>query len=436
MDGPNTGSRWLKYFKTLLVGSIGEDSNMRKNRSSAIRIAYLVSHPIQYQAPLLRQIAKVSDFDLTVLFRSDFSAKNFKDPGFGAQIEWDIDLLKGYHFNVLPAFGATDRLTFWRPFNYGLWRSLRKGNFQALWIHGYASAYNLYAIIIAKLLGVKILIRDEATHLSKSRGQLKIIIKKSFFNCLNILVDGFLAIGIKNKQYYLDNGIPEKKIFDMPYTVDNDLFQKESERCQEKRDGLRASLGLAPGRPVILFASKLIRRKRAMDLLEAFKTIRNAIQPWPYLLFIGDGEMRNDLENRIKQLYLENDVFILGFKNQGELPCYYDLCMVFVLPSVHEPWGLVINEAMNGGCAVIASDQVGSAYDLISHGKNGFIFKAGDIQELASALKEALFDPGRCQEMGKTSLDLISEWGFDRNITGLRSAVKAVTERKLAKCDT
>lgn len=409
---------------------------MEKSSSCPIRVAYLVSHPIQYQTPLLRQIAKVPEFDLTVFFRSDFSARNFKDPGFGAQIKWDTNLLEGYHFNLLPAFGATDRLTFWRPFNYGLWRRLKKGNFQVLWVHGYVPAYNVYAIIIAKLLGVKVLIRDEATHLSKSRGRLKIIIKKCFFNFLDMLVDGFLAIGTMNKQYYLDNGIPEKKIFDMPYTVDNDFFQKESERCQKKQDGLRASLGLTSGRPVILFASKLTRRKRAMDLLEAFKVIRNAIQPRPYLLFIGDGEMRNDLENRIKQFYLENDAFVLGFKNQGELPCYYDLCMVFVLPSIHEPWGLVMNEAMNAGCAVIASDQVGSAYDLISHGKNGFIFKAGNIQELAATLKEALSDPGRCQKMGKISLDLISEWGFDRNITGLRNAVKAVIERKVAACNT
>lgn len=408
---------------------------MEKSSSCPIRIGYLVSHPIQYQAPLLREIAKVREFDLTVLFRSDFSTRNFKDAGFGAQIEWDTDLLEGYHSNVLPTFGAADRLTFWRPFNYGLWRRLRKSNFQVLWIHGYAPVFNLYAMLVAKLLGIKVLVRDEATLVSKSRGKLRNIIKKVFFSCLDMLVDGFLAIGTMNKQYYLANGIPEKKIFDMPYAVDNDFFRKKSKSCQEKRDELRASLGLAAGRPIILFASKFTGRKRALDLLEAFKTILNTMQPKPYLLFIGDGEMRHDLENRIKQLCLENDVLVLGFKNQGELPCYYDLCDVFVLPSLHEPWGLVINEAMNAGRAVIASDQVGSAYDLISQEKNGFIFKAGDIQELASALTKVLFDAAHCQKMGKASLDLISEWGFDRDIAGFKSAVAAVVEVEDAACN-
>ncbi|MBN1548317.1 MAG: glycosyltransferase family 4 protein [Syntrophaceae bacterium] len=403
---------------------------MKKTNLPPVRIAYLLSHPIQYQAPLLREIAKVPEFDLTVFFRSDFSTKNFKDPGFGTQIGWDTDLLTGYHFEFLPAFGTTDRLTFWQPFNYGLWERLRKGRIQILWVHGYATAFNLYVIIVTKLLGIKVLVRDEATLVSKHRSKLKDAIKKIFFSCLDMLVDGFLAIGTMNKQYYLANGISEKKIFDMPYAVDNVFFQKEAEHCRNKRDELRASLGLAMGRLVILFASKLIRRKRALDLLEAFNTVLNTIQPRPYLLFIGDGEMRHELENRIKQLSLEADVFMLGFKNQSELPCYYDLCDVFVLPSFHEPWGLVINEAMNAGRAVIASDQVGSAYDLIIRVKNGFMFQAGNIQDLASALTEVLSAPEQYERMGKASLELISEWSFDQDIGGLKSAVKAILTGK------
>ena len=240
--------------------------------------------------------------------------------------------------------------------------------------------------------------------MSKSRSKLKNTIKKFFFSCLDMLVDGFLSIGTMNKQYYLANGNSENKIFDMPYTVDNEFFRQKSQWCQKKRDELRAVLSLDVGRPIILYASKLTGRKRAVDLLEAFKNVQRTIKPKPYLFFIGDGEMRKDLENRTKQLCLENDVFFLGFKNQSELPCYYYLCSVFVLPSFHEPWGIVINEAMNAGRAVIASDQVGSAYDLISNGKNGFIYKAGDIQELSSALTKVLFDATHCEKMGKPAL--------------------------------
>jgi len=399
---------------------------MKKIEQPPIRIAYLVSHPIQYQAPLLREIAKVPEFDLTVFFRTDFSTRNFQDPDFGAEIQWDTDLLNGYHFEVLPAIGKTNRLTFWQPFNYGLLRRLKKGNFKVLWVHSYAPPFNLYAIIAAKLLSIKVLVRDEATPVSKHRGKLKIIIKKRFFNCLDILIDGYLAIGTMNKQYYLYNGVPEEKIFDMPYAVDNQYFKKQAEQCLNNREELRESLGLKKERPVILYASKLTQRKRALDLLEAFQYVLNIVHPKPYLLFIGDGEMRSLVEKRVQQLSLSNDVFLLGFKNQSELPCFYDLCDVFVLPSLHEPWGLVINEAMNAGRSIIASDQVGSAHDLINQGRNGFVFQAGNIQGLVQTLVETLKDPIHCRDMGLASLKIISNWGFEEDIKGLKKAISAV----------
>jgi hypothetical protein len=110
-----------------------------------------------------------------------------------------------------------DRLSFWRPLNYGLWKRLRKGKFKVMWVHGYAPPFNLYAIIAAKVLGIKVLIRDEVTLVSKDRGKLRKAIKKIFFKWLNSLADGFLAIGAMNKKYYLANGIPQRKIFEMPY---------------------------------------------------------------------------------------------------------------------------------------------------------------------------------------------------------------------------
>jgi len=402
---------------------------MKKTNPPLIRIAYLVSHPIQYQAPLLRRIAKVPEFDLTVFFRSDFSVKNFADPDFGTQIKWDTNLLGGYNFEILLALGSADRLSFWGPINYGLWKRFREGGFHVLWVHGYAPPFNLYAIIAAKLLGMKILIRDEATLVSKERGKLRKTIKRIFFKCLNMLTDGFLAIGTMNKKYYLTNGIPQTKIFDMPYTVDNDFFREQSEQCRKDRDRLRNSIGLRNGRPVILYASKLTKRKSAMDLLEAFNSVVNELPERPYLLFVGDGEMRSHLENRVQQLFLGDDVFFTGFRNQRELPCFYDLCDVFVLPSFHEPWGLVVNEAMNAGRAVIASDQVGSARDLIQHGKNGFVFEAGDIQALSRSLIETLNDPVRCRDMGFASLKIISNWGLKEDIEGLKKAVNAVLSR-------
>lgn len=161
----------------------------------------------------------------------------------------------------------------------------------------------------------------------------------------------------------------------MPYAVDNQMFQARSRAAAEKREQFRRELGLEPDRRVVLFTAKLTPVKAPEDLLEAYK------QAWswergaaphpsgghllpsaekegkagsakPYLLFVGDGPLRGELEAQAGAMK-GADVRFLGFKNQGELPAFYDLCDVFVLPSIHEPWGLVVNEVMNAAKPVI-----------------------------------------------------------------------------------
>ncbi len=393
-----------------------------------IRLAYLVTHPIQYQAPLLRRLAREQGLDLTVFFCSDFTTGKFLDPSFGRVIDWDVPLLKGYRHEFLRALGGRERVSFWRPFNYGLGRSLKEGRFEVLWIHGYNRWFHWVAIRTAKRLGLKVLIRDEATLVSARRSIGKRLLKTGFFKGLNRLVDGFLAIGSLNREYYRHYGIPEEKIFWMPYAVDNGFFQTEARKAGTRREEWRRELGLAPGRPVILFLSKLEPRKRPADLLAAYIHLsREAVMAEPpYLLFVGEGEQRQPLEELAREMRLEG-VRFLGFKNQTELPAYYDLCDVFVLPSVAEPWGLVVNEAMNAGKAVIVSDQVGCGPDLVRNGENGYTFPCGDIPALAAALQEVLAAPVRCRLLGQKSREIISQWGFEEDLRGLKKALAQFT---------
>ena len=102
-----------------------------------MRLAYLTTHPIQYQAPLLRRVAAEPHLEFKVFFASDISKGRFIDPGFKRAIAWDTPLLDGYDYEFLPALGTSDRLSTLRPFNIGLSRRLRAGNFTALWVHGY-----------------------------------------------------------------------------------------------------------------------------------------------------------------------------------------------------------------------------------------------------------------------------------------------------------
>ena len=396
-----------------------------------IRLAYLVTHPIQYQAPLLRRIAAEPGIDLTVFFCSDFSLRSYLDPSFGKIIAWDVPLTEGYRYKILPALGRNDRLSFWRPFNYGLARHLDRGNFDVLWVHGYNRWFHWLAMAGAKIRGLKVLVRDEATRLSAPRHKLKRLAKRVFFLMLRNLADGFLAIGRLNAEYYQSYGIGPDRIFPVPYAVDNAFFQQKARAASREREHLRSELGLEPGRPVILYVSKLSEVKRGVDLLEAYIRMSpdQVQEPTPYLLFIGEGDQRQILEARARATNW-NSIKFLGFKNQTELPRYYDLCDVLVLPSVFEPWGLVINEVMNAGRAVVVSDQVGCAPDLVRGGENGEVFKAGDIAGLSLALHNLVSNRAKCRALGHKSLEIINKWSIEEDVAGLKKALAQAMRNK------
>jgi glycosyltransferase involved in cell wall biosynthesis len=396
-------------------------------RARNLRLAYFVSHPIQYQAPLLRRIASEPDIDLTVFFSSDFSVRGHVDPGFGVEVKWDVPLLVGYQYEFLPRMRDNGVISFSRPLNWGIYKRLREKQFDAVWVHGYATLTALQTILAARLLRIPVLIRAESTLFDRPRSNARTLAKKLFFNMLKPCISGVLAIGSANLAYwrhYFGERIPN---FPFYYSVDNDFFQLRCREASEKREDFRRDLGLERGRPVILFASKLQERKRCGDLLEAYLKVSSMRigKPRPYLLIVGDGEQRTLLEERSRSAK-PGDVRFLGFQNQTVLPAFYDLCEVFVLVSVDEPWGLVVNEVMNAEKPVIVSTEVGCQQDLVQDGLNGYVVRARDVDGLAVGLNRILSDPEVSRRMGLKSLERIQAFTFEQNVDGLQAALESV----------
>lgn len=389
-----------------------------------VRLAHLVTHPIQYHAPLYRRISAEPDIEFITLFQSDVSAGTHFDPGFNSEVNWDLPLLDGYAHRFLPTIGKGEQITFWKPWTYGFGRALTEGKIDALWITGYLRPAYWSAIAAAKRRGITVLIRDELHERSRERRVARRAAKQAFFAGFRRIVDRFLAIGQLNRDYYIKLGVKPESIFLMPYAVDNKFFQRRATEAARSREQFRSELGLQEGRPIILYVGKLYERKRPRDLLEAYSQlcIEKRCEPLPYLLFVGDGEQRAELENRANSLK-RNSIRFFGFKTQPELPAFYDLCDVFVMPSMEEPWGLVVNEAMNAGRPIVCSDRVGCAADLVIDGVNGYQYLAGEVASLTAALQRTLADPVHRRAMGAQSLRLINHWSFEEDISGLRAAL-------------
>ncbi|MBV8773693.1 MAG: glycosyltransferase family 4 protein [Deltaproteobacteria bacterium] len=394
-----------------------------------VRLAYLVSHPIQYQAPLLRLLAREPGVYLKVFFGAN-TTKGFHDPGFGMAVKWDVRLLEGYEHEFLPAL-ASREITTVRPLNWGIGRRLKQGAFDVLWVHGYTRLASWFGILAAKRLGLKVMVRDEANGIGVRPTVAKMVARRLFYSALSRVADAFLAIGTLNREYYRWFGITANRIFFVPYAVDNAFFRECATGAGRLREELRRDLGLTAGRLVILFSGKLIPRKGPLLLADAYRRLSRdgRSEPDAYLLFAGDGELRGPIEKMAADLGWRS-MRVLGFKNQAELPALYDLCDLFVLPSFYEPWGLVVNEVMNAARPVIVSDGVGCWPDLVKPGLNGAVFPAGDVAALADAMRRVVRERQGLLRMGEASRGVIEKWSFNEDLAGIRAALARFTEHR------
>lgn len=370
---------------------------------------------------MLKLLARQEDIDLTVFFTSDLSVGSYYDAGFASRISWDVPLLDGYEHVFLGSAG--------RSWSRDLRQQLTPGRFDALWMHGYAQLGSLAAIRHARSAGMKVLLRGESNLLRRQWSRPGKRIRRQLLARLFRKVDGFLSIGACNREFYEHHDARSDRIFSMPYAVDNAFFQRLAQAARPEREAFRCGLALEPGRPVILYCSKLMARKRPDDLLEAYISLSpdGVQEPRPYLLFVGDGAEASALSHRARQTGW-NSIRFLGFRNQTQLPSFYDLCDVLVLPSAYEPWGLVINEVMNAGKPVVVSEGVGCAPDLVEDGKNGYVVPVGAREELARCLARIVSEPEIARSMGRHSLQRIGSWGFDENISGLLAALDQVVD--------
>jgi glycosyltransferase involved in cell wall biosynthesis len=398
-----------------------------------MRIAYFLTHPIQYQSPLIRHL-RAGGVDVHVIYGNDATARAYFDKGFGQQLAWDVPLLEGYPSTVLNAEdpkGSSKEQG--AHFERQISALLNQEHFDAVWVHGWAHPFTQAAWRQARSRKIPLMLRGETFLGCVRGGKLRRLAHRLVFSRKFRQVSAFLAVGKLNAELYRAYGVEPQRIFRAPYVVDNAFFQKRCREAAPNREKLRAALGLELGRPVILFCAKLIDVKDPETLIRAVGKLVNPERQGnhiltnaataPVLLMVGDGELRPALE-KLAQEAAPGLVKFLGFQNQTELPALYDLCDVFVLPSRFEPWGLVVNEVMNAGKTVVVSDQVGSGPDLVREGGNGSIFPAGDVARLTQILDRWCGDEAAREQAGRKSLEIISKWGFDEVLQGLREAMR------------
>jgi glycosyltransferase involved in cell wall biosynthesis len=321
---------------------------------------------------------------------------------------------------------------FWGLVNPGLWRLIREGDFDAVVVYGYAYSSSWIALAAAKASGVPVLIGTDVTGLRSGDAgwSWKRWVKKPALRLIyGRLYDLVLTPSTATRKFLSSIGVPEERMFLTHYVVDNDFFQKHV--SEGDRQEIRRMWNIPSRAPVILYCGKLIERKRPADLLRSFANLRHRTNSQaPFLVFTGDGVLGDALRAEARALGVSEQVRFAGFVNQTNLPAMYAAGDVFVLPSAHEPWGLVVNEAMNCGLPTVVSDRVGAAGDLVLPGETGEVYPVGDTDALTNVLAQLLSDPCRRQRLADNARVRIQSWSCREHVENMAQAIATAARLK------
>jgi glycosyltransferase involved in cell wall biosynthesis len=340
------------------------------------KVLIFASHPIQYQAPLFRLLAK--KVDLIVIYGYNPKPKNQSDAGFGVAFEWDIPLLDGYNYEFATLKNDTNANTQNRN---GLVlknpnQIIEKHHPSIIIVHGWFPRAMVQMIVAAHKKKIPVWVRGDS-NLQMKESKLKSNLKNIYFKWLFSKITGFLYVGKLNKALYQYYGVNKKRLVFAPHSVDTNRFLKEFDEST-KVNGNQFVIG---------FVGKFIPIKNPLELIEAvnLSKYKSNIQ----IKWIGDGPMMFEIEQLCLKYKLSYS--ITGFLNQGEIVSkgYSDLDLM-VLPSYNETWGLVVNEVYCGNIPVIVSDKVGCANDLVRPLNEMLVYDSGNLNSLKRSIDFAI----------------------------------------------
>lgn len=398
------------------------EQSMAGGRRDKIRLAIIVSHPIQYYAPLHQRLARREDLIVKVFFTWRLADAPAHDHGFQRPVAWDIPLTEGYEFELVPNVAAdpgthhffglrnpalVERVLAWKP--------------DAVQVLGWAWHSHMIAMRAFAKRGVPVLFRGDSHLLDPVSKGPRWWTKRAALKHVYAWPTAFLVVGAANRAYYEAFDVSADRMFPCPHSIDVRRFAEPADAFEQQAAQWREQLGLAKERCVLLFAGKFERKKRPLELMQAVLSLHD---PSCVLIMVGNGE----LDQQVNALAAANPerFRVLPFQNQSRMPIVYRLGDLFVLPSAErETWGLGVNEAMACGRPVLVSNRVGCAPDVVDPSCGG-VFAADNHDALVHTLDRLTRDPQRLIAMGRAAAK--RAWDFDIGVTetSLVEAVRSI----------
>ena len=390
------------------------------------RLLLVSMHPVPYHAALYRALERDPRIETEVLFLSRLGTRPRFESNWNARLDApDPALLEGYRHGFLANWSWDEFKPLIGRINPGLVPALLRRRPDAVLIMGYDSFSSLLALLLAKLIGARALLRAEADLSNRAggwRGRLKDWLLPWLLRRFDAVLYGCQA----NRAYFRHYGVPEARLFPLPSTVDNEALLRQAESRQATRPAQRRALGLPGDAKVAAFFGRLYPRKRPGDLLAAFRELA-AEDPDAWLLLVGEGRDRAALEEEAKDL---PRVVFAGFRQPAEVPATLMAVDLLVLPSAYDPTPKILHEAMILGIPCVVSSGVGTAGDLVRDGQNGLIFPTGEISVLTEGLRRLLSDDAERAKLGRAARRTAEAWSPEAGVEGIVAALEQSCGRR------
>lgn len=392
-------------------------------KNNKLKVAVVVSHPIQHFCPMYASWAKQIQWQTKVFFGSSIGAKPYSDDGFGKSIVWDnlyLDSFDHVFLNegditpvnkYLDAPELIDQLTIYDA--------------DVVIIYGYSQRLQKKAYAWAKRKKKRIFyISDsERAHDEPAwKWWLKRTLYRSFFN----RIDCCLSVGNFNEHYYTWMGVPMHKINRLGFSIDRDSFEDAYLKKHELRQLIRSKYDIPENNIIVSVVGKLITRKRQVDIVRALKKLESNTDIHFCALIIGSGPDHAMLETLASQL-TTNKVIITGFVPPEQLTAYYAASDIYAHLSEYDPHTLSVGEAIYMGCPVIVSNKCGvyGSHDDVQPGYNGLVYACTNIDQLAHCLLRLGESPKLRQHFSAFSREYALQSQSRSHENGLRAALIA-----------
>jgi glycosyltransferase involved in cell wall biosynthesis len=344
-------------------------------RGVSRRLAIITEIISPYRIPLFNALSQRSDIELHVIFLAE------NDPGLR---QWQVYKEEiRFSYEILPSFRY--RLAGYNLLlNFGMSRALRRASPEAILCGGYNYPAAWQALMWARANGIRFHLWSESHLQELHRGQTPWeLLKREFMQ----RCDGFVVPGSAARQYLLAHKMKPESIFTAVNAVDNELFASGAAIARSNAEALRQTLQL-PAR-YILFVGRLVREKGVFELLSAYAKLDDSIRQQVGMVFVGDGASGDRLQREAASI-CPGMVRFPGFAQREQLPAYYALAEMLVLPTYTDTWALVVNEAMACGLPVVLTRTAGCAPDLITENWNGLLVPPRDVLALTRAMNQLL----------------------------------------------